>query len=542
MRSGCDTETALRFFNTEGPIDRQDHYCVEPLERIDLQELLTLIGWKKYFVLHAPRQTGKTSMLVALQDLLNAEGRYRCLHVNIEVAQTVREDVALGMEAILGKIGSTARRILGDSFVDSSKRQILDDYGPHVALSEMLVQWSLASPKPLVLLIDEIDSLMGDTLISVLRQLRSEYHRRPAEFPQSVVLCGVRDVRDYSIYSAREGTHVKGGSAFNIKAKSLRLGDFTESEVRSLLGQHTEETGQRFEQAALERVWHLTRGQPYLVNALAQRACFEDQAGRDRSRAIGPEAIETAKEGLILDRVTHLDQLADKLKEERVRRVIEPLLAGSEGDREISDEDLNYVADLGLVRIDGGVQIANPIYREVVPRQLTYVQERLISTETAWYVRADGSLDLPKLLAAFREYFREHAEHWPERFAYKEAGPQLLLQAYLQRVVNGGGRLEREYGLGRGRTDLLVLWPDGEGESPDGMRRHVIELKVAREGRGPERQVREGLEQTAAYMDRCGAESGHLVVFDTRPGRSWEERLYRRDERVGDKAVTVWGA
>ena len=514
---------------------------MEPLERIDLQELLTLIGWKKYFVLHAPRQTGKTSMLVALQDLLNAEGRYRCLHVNIEIAQTARGDVAQGMEAILGKIGSRARRILGDGFADSAKRRVLEEYGPHGALSEMLVQWSLASPKPLVLLIDEIDSLMGDTLISVLRQLRAEYERRPAEFPQSVVLCGVRDVRDYSIYSTREGTHVKGGSAFNIKAESLRLGDFTESEVRSLLGQHTEETGQQFEEAALDRVWHLTRGQPYLVNALAQRACFKDPAGRDRSRAIGPEAIETAKEGLILDRVTHLDQLADKLQEERVRRVVEPLLTG-QGRGSWSSRDVEYVRDLGLIARDQPVRIANPIYTEVVPRELTdAVQEELLE-QTAWYVREDGSLDLSKLLAAFQEYFRENAEHWPERFSYKEAGPQLLLQAYLQRVVNGGGRLEREYGLGRGRTDLLVLWPVGKGGSPDGMRRHVIELKVAREGRGPERQVREGLEQTAAYMDRCGAESGHLVVFDTRPGRSWEERLYRRDERVEGKPVTVWGA
>ena len=515
---------------------------MEPLERIDLQELLTLIGWKKYFVLHAPRQTGKTSMLIALQDLLNAEGRYRCLHVNIETAQTARDDVDRGMQAILGAIGSSARRILGDGFVESIWRETLEENGGGDALRETLVQWSLASPKPLVLLIDEIDSLMGDTLISVLRQLRSEHHRKPAEFPQSVVLCGVSDVRDFSIYSAREGTHIKGGSAFNIKAESLRLGDFTEAEVRSLLGQHTEETGQRVEEDALERVWHLTRGQPYLVNALAQRACFKDPAGRDRSRAIGPEAIETAKEGLILDRVTHLDQLADKLEEERVRRVIEPLLAGSEGAGEVSGEDLDYVVDLGLVRIDGGIEMANPIYREMVPRELTLVQDESIAVWADWHVRADGSPDLPRLLAAFQQYFREHGEHWPSGSRTRRSLLMLLLQAYLQRVVNRGGRLEREYGLGRGRTDLLMLWPDGEGESPDGMRRHVIELKVAREGRGPERQVREGLKQTAAYMDRCGAESGHLVVFDTRPGRSWEERLYRRDERVGDKAVTVWGA
>ena len=305
--------------------------------------------------------------------------------------------------------------------------------------------------------------------------------------------------------------------------------------MRSLLGQHTEETGQQFEEAALERVWHLTRGQPYLVNALAQRACFKDPAGQDRSRAIGSEAIETAKEGLILDRMTHLDQLADKLEEERVRRVIEPLLACSEGASEASHEDLSYVVDLGLVRVDGVVEMANPIYREMVPRDLTSVQEERIAHWAEWHVRADGSPDMAKLLAAFQEYFREHGEHWPERFAYKDVAPLLLLQAYLQRVVSRGGRLEREYGLGRGRTDLVVLWPDCKGESPDGMRKHVIELKVAREGRGPERQVREGLEQTAAYMDRCGAESGHLVVFDTRPGRSWDQRLYRREERVGER-------
>ena len=176
----------MRKFNTEGPVRAERHYRIAPLDRIRLDEVLELIEDEKYFVLHAPRQTGKTSTLIALQDLLNAEGRYRCLHVNIETAQTARDDVDRGMQAILGAIGSSARRILGDGFVDSAKRRVLEEYGPHGALSEMLVQWSLASPKPLVLLIDEIDSLMGDTLISVLRQLRSEYDRRPAEFPQSV--------------------------------------------------------------------------------------------------------------------------------------------------------------------------------------------------------------------------------------------------------------------------------------------------------------------------------------------------------------------
>ena len=94
-----------------------------------------------------------------------------------------------------------------------------------------------------MLLIDEIDLLVGDTLLSVLRQLRAGYVRRPRDFPQSVVLCGVRDVRDYRIHSGSGREIIAGGSAFNIKAESLRLGDFTKDEVLSLLGQHTDETG-----------------------------------------------------------------------------------------------------------------------------------------------------------------------------------------------------------------------------------------------------------------------------------------------------------
>ncbi|MCE2540562.1 MAG: ATP-binding protein, partial [Acidobacteria bacterium] len=83
-----------------------------------------------------------------------------------------------------------------------------------------------------------------------------------------------------------------------------------------------------------------------------------------------------------------------------------------------------------------------------MPRELTYpVQAKLIE-DVAWYVDADGGLDVDRLLVAFQAFFREHSEHWLGRFDYAEAGPQLILQAFLQRVVNGGGRIEREYGLG----------------------------------------------------------------------------------------------
>ena len=531
----------MRIFNTEGPVFAKDHYCIPPLERVDLEEILTLIDWKKYFVLHAPRQSGKTSMLKALAELLNDEGTYRCVYMNVEPAQAARQDVDKAIPWVVGELALRARETLQDDLVDEIWSQVSDRVGSGLLLKEVLVRWSKASPKPLVLLIDEIDTVIGDSHISVLRQLRSGYDMRPDSFPQSVILCGVRDVRDYRIFSATDQNYTSGGSAFNIKAESLRIEDFCEFEVQALLAQHTAETGQEFEVAAVERIWALTRGQPWLVNALAQQMCFKDKVGCDRSLPISADAVEAAKEVLILNRVTHLDQLSARLKEDRVRRVIEPMLAGL-ATQDYSGEDLDYVRDLGLVAADDPVRMANPIYAEFVPRQLSYALQSGLQQVAAWYLDAAGELNVCSLLEGFQGFYRENAEHAVQRFDYGgEAGLQLLLQAWLQKVVNSGGRIEREYGLARGRTDLLILWPMGGTADPRRVAKHVIECKVLRSGRGWDTTIGEGLRQTAGYMDRRGADSGHLVIFDRQPDNTWEERIFRRDERSDDRAITVWG-
>ena len=529
----------MRFFNTAGPIIPQDHYHLPPLPRLDSDTVLRLIREKRYFVLHAPRQTGKTSALLALTDELNAGGAYRCLYVNVESGQSAREDVGAAMRAILNELAGEARIVLDDPFPAQIWPEALERAGPHNCLREVLSRWAAADRKPLVLLIDEIDALVGDTLIAVLRQLRTGYARRPRHFPQSVILCGVRDVRDYRIRSSSENAVITGGSAFNVKARSLRLGDFTPPEVRELLSQHTAETGQQWTGEALDQVWELTQGQPWLVNALAHQACFEDDAGQDRGHPIAAAAIRAAGEQLILRRDTHLDQLTDKLREARVRSVIEPLLSGIRDPGTIADDDLQYVRDLGLVAGDRPLRIANPIYREVIPRVLTYTTQEMLYHDPAWYVDAAGNLLVAKLLAAFQEFFREHSEHWVKRFEYQEAGPQLLLQAFLQRIVNSGGLIHREYGLGRMRTDLLIMWP---ADAPPGRaRKTVIECKVVRPQRSVAETVREGLAQTRAYLDRCAAAEGHLLVFDRSPERSWEEKMFRRAAPPDGAPITVWG-
>ncbi len=517
----------MRSFNTAGPVKPDKHYCIPPLSRIDLDAVLRLVEDEKYFVLHAPRQTGKTSALLALADVLNERG-YRCVYATVETARTARDDVQRAMRVVLATLAEAAHAALGDAFLADAWPDILARFGPDLALGAALSRWAEAAPQPLVLLIDEIDTLTGDSLLSVLQQLRAGYPGRPERFPQSVVLCGMRDVRDYRMGAA--------GSPFNIAAESLRLGDFAREETMTLLRQHTEETGQAFASEALEAVWTQTRGQPWLVNALAHGTCFKNRALRaDRSRTVTADDIAAVREDLIVNRVTHLDYLADKLREDRVRRVIEPMLSG--GPRRAVARDLEYARDLGLVARDAPVRIANPIYAEVIPRELAWVaQEELPLQEGAPFAKADGSLDAELLMEEFQTFFRRNSEHWQNRFAYAEAWPQLLLQAYLQRVVNGGGRIEREYALGRGRVDLLIVWP-----LQDRVQEFVVECKVVRERDGLESVVDEGVEQTARYVDRCAAEAGHLVVIDRRENRSWDEKVFHRLRRSQSVPVDVWG-
>ena len=454
-----------------------------------------------------------------------------------EAAQALREDVAEGMRTVLAELALEASITLGDDTLEDIWPGALERVGPGQALRQALLRWCMADSKPLVLLIDEIDTLVGDTLLSVLRQLRTGYPRRPDRFPHAVILCGVRDVRDYRIHSTAQNAPVLGGSAFNIKSKSLRLGDFTEPQTRALPAQHTEETGQAFAPEALDLIWTRTAGQPWLVNALCRETCFESEAGRDRSRTITADDVLDAQERLILARVTHLDNLADKLREERVRRVVAPMLTGAADRDSYADRsrDVEYARDLGLLAQDDAKRIANPIYAEVIPRELTWVPEDDVEAQTAWYVDPGGALNMDGLLADFQRFFREHSEHWTQRFdQYREAGPQLLLQAYLHKVVNGGGRIEWEYALGRGRVDLLIVWPHG-GRT----RRFVVECKVRRDGL--ERTIREGIDQTRGYMDRCGAEAGQLIVFDRSESRTWEEKIFRRAPAADGAPVTVWG-
>ncbi len=351
-----------QWFNTAGPCKADIHYMLPPLAR--LPQLDRLIEQQGYFVIHAPRQTGKTTAMMALAQQLTASGKYAAVMVSAEVGAPFPHDPGAAEAAMLG----SWRDIAEDRLPKDLQPPAWPNAEPGQRLQAALRVWAKASRRPLVIFIDEIDALQDETLISLLRQLRSGYPNRPEGFPHALALIGVRDVRDYKVASGGS-RRLNTSSPFNIKIKSLTLRNFTPAEVSQLYQQHTDKTGQVFEDDAIQRAFDLTQGQPWLVNALAKE--IVEELVNDPTQPISLGHIETAKEILIQRRDTHLDSLANLLQADRVRAIIEPLLSGRElGD--IPNDDRQFLVDLGLVvrHPAGGLTPANPIYREVLPRVL----------------------------------------------------------------------------------------------------------------------------------------------------------------------------
>jgi len=261
--------------------------------------------------------------------------------------------------------------------------------------------------------------------------------------------------------------------------------------------------------------------------------CFDDQA-IDWKQTVNKADVEQAAEILIARRDVHLDQLADKLTEPRVARIIESILIGEdesasiEPTRSSMSEDKQYLIDLGLVRVGTyGLEIANPIYREIIPRELTAYRQNMLGIDPQWYVKADGKLDIDKVLETYIEFYKEHSELVTKRRTYTEAAHHLLFMAWLQRIVNGGGQINREYAAGLGRLDLYIEFA---GE------RFAFELKLK-----SRKALSKGIDSLVKYLQRLSLESGWLVIFSRKAVDDWD-KVGEREwvEEKGKRIEVIW--
>ncbi len=494
-----------------------------------LVRVLKLIEQEKFFTLHAGRQTGKTTSLHWLTAHLNEGGKHRAVWVDLQTAGG-ESDVAGVMTVILQNLDDTLRYL-----APALRRPGADEIEgmlrvPKNALLHYLRRLAELDSKPLVVFFDESDGLLGAAMISFLTQLRQGYLARDnMPFPVSVALVGQRAVRDYVLAEEdrRAVAWLGTTSPFNVTAEAMTLTPFEEKEIGELLARHTAETGQPFEPDAVKKIWELGQGHPWLTNALADQIVTWDI--EDRTVPITAANVEAAKETIVRERRTHIDSLVHKLREPRVRRVIEPMLLGDHAIQDTLHDDFAYVVGLGLIRsAEQKYQIANPIYKEVIPRALSFDYQMQIANEPAWYVLPDGSLNMSKLMEDWQTFWRKDGHLAAEGFSYKEAGPHVMLMAFLQRIVNGGGHIVREYALGRGALDVLVFW---KGE------KHAIEIKLRRD----ETTEADALDQLARYLDHLGLNLGWLVLFDLRKTLSWKEKLTLREVELSGKTIRIVG-
>jgi hypothetical protein len=407
------------------------------------------------------------------------------------------------------------------------------DESPVSMLRDMLSNWAkLAVPKPLIVLFDEVDVLVEGTMISFLRQLRGGFADRGVGiFPVSIALVGMRDLKDY-ITTAKGGVPINPGSPFNIKEDSAFLGNFSKDDIGRLFAQRTMETGQQITPEALDYVYEQSRGQPWIVNSLFKRATMRI-LDEESTETVTIEHIREAREQMILARETHLDALAYRLEDPKINSVMETLMTGEPDPLLAQGEAFRICLDLGLVSLERGTpQVANPIYREVIAREMTY-SAQLAIPEPQWkWEKADGTLDMDALLKEFQEFWRNNSEIWEEKLNYPEAFPHLLLMAFLQRVTNGAGRIEREYAAGRGRMDLAIEYKGAW---------NIIEIKLLRKNRNFESVRKEGVSQILQYRERI-APGAHafLVIFDRRPEKpDWAERLTWEQDPDNDNVIVV---
>ena len=520
-----------KFFNIAGPCFPDEHYMLPALDR--LPGITRIVEQRSYFVLHAARQSGKTTAMKALVKNINDRGAMNALYFTVESVQRFT-DPRDGIPKIVESMRNAVLRhpVFGGLVRDpDSEMPTLRPPPPGLDVKALLALMSEWSKKPLVVFFDEVDCLSDDTLVTFLRQLRNGYITRDeTPFPSSIALVGMSDIRDYKARIRSDGQTLGDASPFNIITEDLTLGNFREEDVARLYAQHTEATGQIFEPGAVSLAWRLTRGQPWLVNALA-RECVVKIHGNSYDEPITENDISAAKETIICARGTHVDSLMERLKEPRVRRVVEPVILGKDAYLSEFDDDYRYVLDIGLLRENEHHALVpgNPMYGEILLRYLSATEQKRFYNDyrTPFWLKPDGSLDMPTLMAEFQRFWRENSGADREVYGYNEATPHLVMMGYLQRVVNGGGRIAREMALGSKRLDLCVEF---------GKFRYAVELKMRRNFSPAESPA-----QLAGYLDTLGLSEGWMAVFDEDQTKLWDEKLYTRDMELDGKMIHVIG-
>jgi len=151
----------------------------------------------------------------------------------------------------------------------------------------------------------------------------------------------------------------------------------------------------------------------------------------------------------------------------------------------------------------------------------------MLGIDPKWYVKADGKLDIQKVLTEYIKFYKRNHELVTKRRTYTEAAHHLLLVAWLQRIVNSGGRVNHEYAVGLGRLDLCIEFADEQ---------FALELKLKHKN-----VLSEGKKQLVNYLHRLSLDNGWLVIFSRAEVSDWDA-VGKQEwvESGGKKIEVIW--
>ncbi|MDR2197853.1 MAG: PD-(D/E)XK nuclease domain-containing protein [Deltaproteobacteria bacterium] len=493
-----------------------------------IPDVLDLINKEDYFVLLAPRQSGKTTTILSLVNKINLEGVYHALYCSMEdLRDTSDYDAAMKTltDTLIGSLKNSQVEALRNAghhdLWDELKNRISFRAAPlNVGLREMCNKLD----KDLVVFFDDVDAIADNVLSSFLSQLRiGHIERDEISFPRSIALISTRNIIDYQVKMKPNSETLGSICPFNIIKKVLTLSDFTPAEIASLYVQHSEASGQIIENQAVQRTWYWTEGQPWLVNAIASET-LEDILSKDYSIPITVSLIDQAAGNLMRKRTTHIDSLPKRLAEPGVRGVIERVaslssttayeyIANTDAGESFNDA-LQYCIDLGLLKKDDTPRPANRLCAGVIMRYLSDNMDLQVSNDIVANWMDGNKIHMDRLLKEFQNWWAANASRYQKCLEYNETSQHVLLSAFLQRVLNVGATIAFEYVLGRGRADIVLIYNSNK---------YVIELKI----KDSEISEINSVNQLLDYMDAASVTEGWLIVFDVKSDKKREQKIFR---------------
>ncbi len=513
----------MRKFNITGKIIPELHYYVDLTPQI--KKLMALADEGAYFVINRPRQFGKTTVLDFFARRLQVSKDFVPALISFE-SFTQQFDLT---EAEF--YANVAKRIFEELELAAdgpSDLKISDlDIKSRGEFFEWLRETCRHLRKKLVLLIDEIDAVPETVVIGFLAGLREMFlqrDRKPALY--AICLAGVHDIKNLKARYRDETASIGSASPFNI-AIDYQLPSFSLKNIRQYYSQHTEETGQVFDDKVIARVHHVTNGHPWLVSILAKT--MAENLVPKRRRRIQLDHAEAAIQKLIASRNANFESLFKNARNPRLLPVVLDLLTGKEREYNIQADNIDLGVKYGIFAEENQqLSIANRIYTQVLFKHFKeelegWGVEKIVDRSELEDKR--GRLDFRLVLDKFQSFLKAKADAVTKQPDFREVTGQLLLLSYLDLLVNGKGWTFKEVPSGKGRIDVLCCYKK---------QKEIVEIKLWYGGR----RYGSGLAQLAKYLENESLNHGYLVVFDR---REISPKAYSFSEhQVAGKKILAW--